>query len=61
MGILVRYAERTELDRINELRQMVSALHAAGRPDVFRPDFCPELRQAVYKAYDAPDVDVIAA
>ena len=61
MSITVRYAERTELDRVNELRQMVSSLHAAGRPDIFRPDFCAELQQAVYKTYDAPDADVIAA
>ena len=61
MSITVRYAERSELDRGNELRQMVSSLHAAGRPDIFRPDFCAELQQAVYKTYDAPDADVIVA
>ena len=61
MSITVRYAERTELDRVNELRQMVNALHAAGRPDIFRPDFCEELRQSVYRAQEAPDADVIVA
>ena len=61
MSITVRYAECTELDRVNELRQMVNALHAAGRPDIFRPDFCEELRQSVYRAQEAPDADVIVA
>lgn len=41
---MVRFAEERDLDRVNELREQVSALHAAGRPDVFKPGFCRELR-----------------
>ena len=36
---VVRYAAREDLPRVNELRQQVSDLHAAGRPDIFRPGF----------------------
>lgn len=56
---VVRYAARSELPRVNELRQMVSGLHAAGRPDIFRPGFCEELRQHVYEAFDSPQYDVV--
>ena len=40
---IVRYAERSELERINELRSMVNDLHVNGRPDIFRPGFTDEL------------------
>ncbi|MDE7262781.1 MAG: GNAT family N-acetyltransferase [Oscillospiraceae bacterium] len=41
---MVRFAKEQDLDRINEIRAQVSALHAAGRPDIFKPGFCQELR-----------------
>ena len=41
---MVRLAEEKDLDRINAIRAQVSALHAAGRPDIFKPGFCQELR-----------------
>ncbi len=43
--ITVRFAAENELARVNGLREQVSRLHAENRPDVFRPDFCNELRQ----------------
>ena len=49
MEITVRYADRAELPRVNELRKMVNELHANGRPDIFRPGFCAELQQHVYQ------------
>ena len=61
MEPIVRYALPEELGRINELRAMVSALHAEGRPDIFRPGFCGELRALAEKAMQSPDLDVIAA
>ena len=61
MEPIVRYALPEELGRMNELRAMVSALHAEGRPDIFRLGFCAELRQRIYQMYDAPSYDVIAA
>ena len=41
---MVRLATERDLDRINAIRAQVSALHAAGRPDVFKTGFCQELR-----------------
>lgn len=57
----VRRAERGELPRINELRRMVSKLHAQGRPDIFRPGFSEELRRRLDTLFDAPEYEVIAA
>lgn len=59
--ITVRFAAENELARVNELREQVSRLHAENRPDVFRPDFCNELRQIAKNALDADDSDVIVA
>ena len=61
MRPMVRYAKHEELPRVNELQQMVSELHAAERPDIFRPGFCDELRQHGYSMWEAPDADVIVA
>ena len=61
MGPVVRYAARKDLPRVNELRQQVSELHAAGRPDIFRPGFCEALQQHVYQLFDAPEFDVLVA
>ena len=59
MSITVRRADREELERVNELRKMVNEIHVNGRPDVFRPGFCDELRQHVYEKYDADNSDVL--
>lgn len=56
---IVRRAKREELARVNALREEVSALHAAGRPDIFRADFCEALREHVYEKFDSADADVI--
>ena len=60
-AVTVRYAELPELPRVNELRMMVSELHAEGRPDVFRVGFCEELQHRVYQAFESPGADVIVA
>jgi len=52
--ITVRFAAENELARVNGLREQVSRLHAENRPDVFRPDFCNELRQKLERL--EPDV-----
>lgn len=57
----VRYAELSELPRVNELRMMVSGLHAEGRPDIFRVGFCEELQHRVYQAFESSGADVIVA
>ena len=57
----VRYARREELERINELRRTVHALHAAGRPDIFRGDISAGLSEYLYEAFGSGEMDVIAA
>lgn len=61
MNLTVRYAKQEELPRVNVLRQQVSELHAQGRPDVFHPGFCEELRQRINDFFAAPEYDVIVA
>lgn len=59
--LTVQYAKYEDLARINDLRRQVSELHAAGRPDIFRPGFCEELQKRIYALFDRPAYDVIAA
>lgn len=61
MDITVRYANKNELNKINELRKMVNEVHASGRPDIFRSDICSEFCESLYKKYSADNSDVIAA
>lgn len=57
----VRYAERAELARVNEIRAMVNEVHVNGRPDIFRPGFCEALQAHIYERFDAAASDVIVA
>lgn len=61
MSLTVRYAREDELERVNELREQVSGLHAEGRPDIFRSGFCAELREHVHELYEGGNSDVIVA
>lgn len=61
MSIHVRPALRGELERVNELRGMVNALHVNGRPDIFRPGFGAEIRDRVYALFDSGEAQVIVA
>ena len=58
---MVRFAEERDLPRVNEIRRQVNDLHVSGRPDVFKPGFCPEMREHVYEMRRAADSDVIVA
>ena len=59
--IQVRFAERIDLERINEIRKQVNDLHVSGRPDIFRPGFCEEMRDRIYTIFENEDRAVIAA
>ena len=50
----VRFAEKKDLERVNELRRQVSDLHVAGKPEVFRPGFPRELQEYIYTAWKDP-------
>lgn len=60
-NIVVRFAQRSELDRINELRSQVNDVHVSGRPDIFRPGFVEELQSHIFEVFDSSDRKVIAA
>lgn len=58
---IIRYAEKSELDRVNEIRYQVNKVHSNGRPDIFRDDFSDEMKNIVYKVFDGENSDVIVA
>lgn len=58
---IIRYAKRSELDRVNEIRLQVNNVHANGRPDIFRNDFCDEMQNIIYRVFDNENSDVIVA
>lgn len=60
-GITVRPARREELEQINGIRRMVNDLHTAGRPDIFRPGFCTELKKRIYDLFEKEDWLILAA
>lgn len=57
----IRFAKESDLQRVNELRAQVSELHAAGKPEVFRPGFCTELQEHVYTLHAAPGHAILVA
>ena len=57
----IRYAKKSELERVNEIRYQVNRVHSNGRPDIFRDDFCDEMKNIVYKVFDGENSDVIVA
>ena len=57
----VRFAQESELGRVNELRRQVNDLHAAGRPDIFKPGFSQELRDIIGVIRDDPDKRIVVA
>ena len=59
--MIVRLAEKKELDRINELRRQVSDLHVAGKPEVFKPGFPEELRDFIHVIHNDPAQKIVMA
>ena len=59
--VTVRFAREDELDRVNELRKQVNDLHVAGKPDVFKPGFCDELRDHIYTIWKDPRQEIVVA
>ena len=59
--MIVRFAREEELDRVNELRKQVNDLHAAGKPDVFRPEFSRELRDLIRVVWNDPEKQIVVA
>ncbi|MBQ4423311.1 MAG: GNAT family N-acetyltransferase [Clostridia bacterium] len=57
----VRFAKEKDLPRVNELRKQVNDLHAAGKPEFFRPGFSKELADLVFAIFDDPDKKIVVA
>jgi RimJ/RimL family protein N-acetyltransferase len=58
---VVRFAREEDLPRVNLLRKQVNDLHVAGKPDVFRPGFCDELRDYLFVVWNDPQKKVVVA
>lgn len=56
---MVRFAKKEELPRVNKLREQVSDVHAKGRPDIFRDNFCQELQDSIYGVWESSQSDVL--
>ena len=61
MDFEVRYAVLSDLPQVNVLRKQINDLHANGRPDIFRDDFCDAMQKRLYDHFAAEDSDVIVA
>ena len=61
MDILIRFAEKEELEKVNILRKQVNDLHVNGRPDIFREGFCTQMQDHIYTMYESENSDIIVA
>ena len=57
----IRFAREDELDRVNELRRQVNELHVAGKPEVFKPGFCDDLRDYIRTIFHDPEQKIVVA
>ena len=60
-AVVVRFVRDGDLDRVNELRKQVNDLHVAGKPDVFKPGFCDELRDYIHVIVEDPQKEIVVA
>jgi ribosomal protein S18 acetylase RimI-like enzyme len=59
--ITIRLAREEELPRVNELRRQVNELHVVGKPEVFKPGFCAELRDYIHVIQEDPLKKILVA
>ena len=59
--VQVRLAREEDLKRVNELRKQVNDLHVAGKPEIFKPGFCDELRDHIYTIWNSPRENIVVA
>lgn len=57
----VRFAREDDLARVNELRKQVSLLHAAGKPEIFKPGFPDELRDYLDEIWNDTHKEIVVA
>ena len=61
LPVVVRFAREEDLDQVNLLRRQVNDLHVAGKPDVFKPGFCDELRDYIHVIFADPAQRIVVA
>ena len=59
--VAVRFAREEDLSAVNELRRQVNDLHVTGKPDVFKPGFCSELRDYLFSIRNDPNQEIVVA
>ena len=57
----VRFAEESDLTRVNALRRQVNELHVKGKPEIFKPGFSKELEDHVYTVFHDPEQRIAVA
>ena len=57
----IRFARQEDLDQVNQLRKQVNDLHVAGKPEIFKPGFCDELRNYIYVIFADPRQKIVVA
>ena len=60
-SVTVRFARDGDLDQVHVLRKQVNDLHVAGKPEVFRPGFCDELRDYIHAIMEDPNKAIVVA
>ena len=57
----IRFAHIDDLDQVNVLRKQVNDLHVEGKPEVFKPGFCDELRDYIHVIFVDPEQRIVVA
>ena len=60
-SVTVRFAREADLDQVNKLRKQVNDLHVEGKPEVFKPGFCDELRDYIHVIMKNPQEKIAVA
>lgn len=59
--MIIRFATENDLSRVNELRAQVSELHAAARPDIFKPGFPQFFADLIHSVFEDEDKHILVA
>jgi len=60
-NLVVRYAEREELESVNKIRKQVNEVHVKGRSDIFRKDGWQFIESFIYTRFEEANSGVIIA
>ena len=60
-AVTVRPVRDEDLEQVNVLRKQVNDVHVAGKPEVFKPGFCDELRDYIHVIRKDPQQEIVVA